>query len=367
VDDDNVGVQVLESSRLEQWASGWDALVEQLPLPSPFLRSWWLEATAGSRPRFVLVAAGEVLLGGVALDEDRRFGVPLLRFMGTGPLSPDHLDLVARRGHEATVVQAVASWLRRPGWRILDLEGVVTNSRLRSALPGRVREQLLDVAPWTPLPDNPADFLATRSANFRANLRKATRRLDADGVTHRVTRAGDVEAALVTLRRLHSLQWGQRSQFVGSFERFAAASRAGTSRGEALFHELVAGETVIATVSCFEVAGRSSLYQSGRLVDRRWRNSTTVLLARVVEDACQRGLTEVDFLRGSESYKHNFATQERTLLRLRAAKGIGARLALAGLIGRERTRQLAGQVVRRIGAALPGLSLRRGGPGPPPS
>jgi CelD/BcsL family acetyltransferase involved in cellulose biosynthesis len=362
---DHLDVRILVRPGLEQWAGQWDTLVEQLPLPSPFLRSWWLEATAGPRPRFVLVVDADVLLGGLALDEDRRFGVPLLRLMGTGPLCPDHLDLIARRGHEATVVRAIASWLGRPGWRVLDLEGVVADSRLRAALPGRVREQFLDVAPWTPLPDDPADLLASRSANFRANLRKASRRLEADGVTHRT--AGDVEAALESLRRLHGRQWGERSQFLASFERFAVASRAGAGRGEALFHELVAGDTVIATVSCFEVAGRSSLYQSGRLVDRRWRNSTTVLLARVVEDACQRGLTEADFLRGAEPYKHNFATHERHLVRLRAAKGLGGRLGLAGLIGREQARRRAGRLARRISAAWPGLSLRRGGPGPPPS
>jgi CelD/BcsL family acetyltransferase involved in cellulose biosynthesis len=359
MDDDHVGVRVLQRSRLEQWASEWDALVEQLPLPSPFLRSWWLEATAGPRPGFVLVVAGDVLLGGLALEEDRRFGIPLLRVMGAGPLCPDHLDLVARRGHEATVVDAIAGWLRRPGSRVLDLEGVVIDSRLRLALPGPVREELVDVAPWTPLPDDPGDFLATRSANFRANLRKAFRRFAADGVTHRVARQGDIETALESLRRLHSSQWGQRSRFLASFERFAAASRAGAGRGELRFHELVAGETVIASVNCFEVAGRASLYQSGRLVDRRWSNSTTVLLARVIEDACQRGLTEADFLRGNEAYKRNFAQHERSLLRLRAAKGIGGRLALAGLVGYERTRRRAGQLTRRLGAALPGLSEQR--------
>jgi CelD/BcsL family acetyltransferase involved in cellulose biosynthesis len=362
---DHLDERIVVRPRLEQWAGQWDMLVEQLPLPSPFLRSWWLEATAGPRPRFVLVVAADLLLGGLALDEDRRSGVRLLRLMGTGPLCPDHLDLVTRRGHEATVVRAIASWLGRPGWRVLDLEGVVADSRLRAALPGRVREQFLDVAPWTPLPDDPADLLASRSANFRANLRKATRRLEADGVTHRTT--GDVEAALESLRRLHGRQWGERSQFLASFERFAVASRAGAGRGEALFHELVAGDTVIATVSCFEVAGRSSLYQSGRLVDHHRRNSTTVLLAKVVEDACQRGLTEVDFLRGAEPYKHNFAMHERRLLRLRAAKGVGGRRALAGLIGREQARRQAGRLARRIAAALPGFSLRRGGPGPPRS
>jgi CelD/BcsL family acetyltransferase involved in cellulose biosynthesis len=209
--DDLAGIRVLVRPDLGQWAGDWDALVDRLPVPSPFLRSWWLEATAGPRPRFVLVAQEDVLLGGLALEEDRWLGVPLLRVMGAGALCPDHLDLVARTGREATVIGAMAAWLRYPGSRIIDLESVTTDSRIRAALPGRVHEQLVDVAPWTPLPADPAEFLATRSANFRANLRKASRRLDEEGITHRVRREGDeVETALESLRQLHGAQWGQR-------------------------------------------------------------------------------------------------------------------------------------------------------------
>jgi len=83
---------------------------------------------------------------------------------------------------------------------------------------------------------------------------------------------------------------------------------------------------VVATVTAFEVAGRVSLYQSARLTDRRWRDATTVLLAAIIDDACARGFSEVDFLRGDEPYKGRFAPNHREMLRLVAGKGVVGRL-----------------------------------------
>lgn len=100
----------------------WDALVDASPLPSPFLRSWWLEAGAGPEPRFVLVMDGDALVGGLALEEDRVLGVPRLREMGP-LLGADHLDLVAAPGRADQVVGALADWFasRRP--LLVDLVG----------------------------------------------------------------------------------------------------------------------------------------------------------------------------------------------------------------------------------------------------
>src|SRR4051794_36422671 len=102
--DDRSTVRVLVQPRLGPWATAWDKLVEQLPVPSPFVRSWWLEATAGPQPRFVLVTDGHALLGGIALQEERWLGMPYLAVMGAGVLCPDHLDLVAAWDREDDVV-----------------------------------------------------------------------------------------------------------------------------------------------------------------------------------------------------------------------------------------------------------------------
>ncbi len=344
--------RVVVRTRLGPHEAAWDALVERLPLPSPFLRSWWLQHAAGPNPRFLLVLEGDALLGGLALEEGRWLGVPRLRMMGAGALCPDHLDIVALPGRGKDVLGAVAAWLCRPGPRLLDLEGVAAGARVAAALPGRVRREVVDVAPWTPLPGDFEDWLRGRSRNFRANLRKAANRLGREGATYRVARGDQMAAALAALRQLHAARWGTRSRFLAAYERFAAAGRVGAARGELAVHELVAGDTVVAAMGCFEVAGRLSFYQSGWVPAHRWRNASTLLLARVVEDACRRGCTEIDLLRGNEPYKQGFATAVRELLRLRAAHGAAGRAALAALVLAGRARRLAGRALAgRRGAA----------------
>ena len=129
-----------------------------------------------------------------------------------------------------------------------------------------------------------------------------------------------------------------------SFHRFAAACRLGAQFDEVAVHELAVGETVIAIMASFEVAGRVSLYQTARLTEFRWRDATTVLLNAAIADACARGFTEVDFLRGEEAYKRNFAPERRELLRLRTANGWAGRVALA----METTARKAKRVAARL-------------------
>ena len=349
------GARVVVQARLGPHAAAWDGLVERSRLPSPFLRSWWLEHTAGPNPRFVLVLHHGGLLGGLALQEDRWLGVRRVRVMGAGPLCPDHLDAVALPSHEEEVLAALASWLGRPGSRLLDLEGMAAPARVAAALPGRVRQEVIDVAPWAPLPSDPGQWLTDRSRNFRSNVRKAVNRFEREAATYRVTRGASVEGALGTLRRLHAARWGGRSRFLAAYVRFAAAGRVGAARGEFVFHELVAADAVVAAMGCFEVAGRMSLYQSGWLPAHRWRNASTLLLTRAIEDACRRGLTEVDLLRGDEPYKRSFAPAARQLLRLQAAHGWAGRLALALLVLGRRSRRLAGRTRGLARTRLPHL------------
>jgi CelD/BcsL family acetyltransferase involved in cellulose biosynthesis len=322
-------VSLLAVGDLDRWDRQWDQLVDLSPVPSPFMRSWWLRGVRGPRPRFLLITDDDHLVGGLALDERRRLGLPYLTMMGAGLLCPDHLDLLACPGHEDAVVGAVRSWLRRPGPRLLDLDGVQGGARLVAALPGQVRSEPQAGAPWAGLPGDPDSYLAARPATLRKTLRRASARFTAEGVSHRVNRGPSVDRSLEILRRLHEAQWGDRSRFLPVFQRFAAACRLGAKAGEVAVHELGAGETVIAIMVSFEVAGRVSLYQSARLTDFRWRDATIALLSAIIADACERGFAEVDFLRGTEAYKKNFAPERRELLRLRTASGWAGRAALA--------------------------------------
>jgi hypothetical protein len=277
----------------------------------------------------------------VALDEKRRLGLQFLTMMGAGPLCPDHLDLVSDPGHEHVVIAGISAWLRRPGTRLLGLEGIYPGSRLIDALPAPVHRELLTVAPWAPLAADPQAYLAARPAGFRKTLRRASSRLAAEGATHRINRGPSAIRSLDTLRQLHSAQWGDRSRFLPSFDRFAAGCRLGAEVDEVVVHELAAGEAVIAIMVTFEVAGRVSLYQSARLTDFRWRDATTVLLTAIISDACNRGFAEVDFLRGDEAYKNNFAPERRELLRLRATTSRPGRALLTAETAARKAKHLA--------------------------
>jgi CelD/BcsL family acetyltransferase involved in cellulose biosynthesis len=246
--------------------------------------------------------------------------------MGDGALCPDHLDLLAAPGDEATVVVLLGEWLGRPGGRLFDLRGIRAESRLIDALPGRVRREPMAAAPYAPLPDSAEAFRATLPSEFRRNLRKSAGRLATEGVGYRMIRGPAVLARLDTLHDLHQSQWGSRSQFLPVFDRFVAGCAGGAAVDEVVVHELVADDLVVAIVLAFEVAGRVSLYQSARRTDPRWRDATTVLLAAIIDDACARGFTEVDFLRDDEPYKGRFTSQHREMFTLVAGTGVVGRL-----------------------------------------
>jgi CelD/BcsL family acetyltransferase involved in cellulose biosynthesis len=321
------GTRLLVLPDLDGWEKQWDGLVDRAPLPSPFLRSWWLRGAGGTGRRFLLVVTGDCLRGGLALEEGRRLGMGLLRMMGGGRLCPDHLDLLAAPGHEDVTLDLVRGWLGRPGGRLLDLQGVRAGSRLVEALPGKAHCEPGAIAPWAPLPEEAGAYLAGLPSGFRRTVRRASTRLAAQGAEHRTRRGPSAIRSLPSLRALHEAQWGARSGFLSDFDRFAAGFRLGAEADEAVVHELIAGEAVIATVAAFEVAGRVSLYQSARMVDSRWRDAMSVLLVAVIGDACDRGFTEVDFLRGEEPYKARLAPARRKMFRLLAGHGRAARVA----------------------------------------
>ena len=345
VTEDPTGMRVSVTSDLGAYADAWDSLVESLPIPSPFLRSWWLDTAAGARPCIVLALQRDRLVGGLALERDRHLGFERLRLLGAGALCPDHLDAVAAPEMRAEVAAVLGAWLTRRGDRLLDLDGVVSGSLVAAALPHRFGCERSAVAPWVALSSR---YLERRSPALRRVVHQTERRLVRETGSCIVERLDDVELALRVLHRLHAQRWGMASSFLGDFDRFAAVCRAAAARGEVIFDVLRAGDEPGAIVVTFEVAGRLSYYQSGRIPARRWRGAGIVLLARVIDDAGRRGLRDADLLRGDEAYKTLFADERRELWRLRCAVGSRARVALQIDLAVERGRRLAGRTRRRL-------------------
>ena len=317
-------MEVSEAAELGAIAPEWDALVDSMPLPSPFLRSWWLSHVAVGEPVFLLVRDGGSIVGGAAFQRTTRHGCEWLEMLGDGQLSPDHLDLVAAPGSVTAVQAAVRNWLGRPGSRVLDFVGLVEQSWLGAATPGFGTNRVHAVAPYVVLPATFAEYLGTRHGKLRSTVTRTGKRLTAAGVTTRVRPSSEVDAGLEDLRRLHDERWGERSGFLAGWQGFADAVRGAALVGEATFTELVTADgAAIATELEFLVGGRASFYQAGRLGDHEYRGSGSVLKAAVIEAAIDAGVREFDLLRGDEPYKTEWAVSRRRLYRVR--HGVGPR------------------------------------------
>lgn len=323
---------------LGPWAPQWDRLVELAPLPSPFLRSWWLGAVAVGEPRFVLATRGDELKGGAAFQVSVRAGCEWVEMLGDGPLEPDHLDLVSEPCEIGRVNAAVRGWLGRPGSRVIDLVGLTESSWLASATPGRGSTTVVAPAPYLRLPGSYSEFLAGLEGRLRSTITRTRKRLDKAGYTVRVRPPGEWEGALSELRRLHDDRWGDASGFMAGWDQFVAAVRAGVPTGEIRFTELVDPDgEVVATEVDIVVAGRASFYQAGRLDRHDLRGSGSALKGAIVEQLIAEGVREYDLLRGGEPYKDQWATGERRLIRVR--RGVGPR-GLALVAAAEANRQL---------------------------
>lgn len=327
--------------QLGPFARQWDELVAGMALPSPFLRSWWLEGTAGRRPRFVLLHEGGQLAGGVALEVAAGLpGVPLYRVMGAGPLCPDHLDVVCAPSAVGEVTAALREWACRPGHRAFDLTGVAEDAALPGILPTPVETTTIDVAPYLEIDRPIEELLRGRPGGLASQVARQRRRLERAGAQYRVVGDEDAARALDDLRRLHEMRWADRSGFLAGWPSFERAALGGIASGDMILHELVVDGQPIAVEAWFHVAGRVSYYQGGRDTDKRWDGSGNVVKLEVVERAGGR-VREVDFLRGDEGYKRQWTDDRRLVLRCRAGTGAGGRAVLAAMTVARRAKAIA--------------------------
>jgi len=302
-------------------ADEWDRLVASATIPTPFARSWWLEALSGPRTQIVHVTDGAELIGGLALQSERILGIELVRLAGHA-LVPDHCDLLARPGYEAIVVRALAEWFARPGQRRIALEGLAEHAALLSALPAAVATSALDIAPYQRLPADFASYLSTRHRTLRKNISRYRRKMVDLGLRHHVFTPDEAEFGLAELHRLHSVSFGATSTFLPQFDVFARAAKRGIQKGEVVLHAALDGDRAVAVEVVFEVAGRVSTYQTGRDTgDPRTSITGTALLSHAIEGAIERGCREFDMLRGSQDYKRAWADDVRDVVAAVATSG----------------------------------------------
>lgn len=314
-------VKLRQLSTLGELRASWDDLVDRSPLPSPFLKSWWVDNAAGGDPA-ILTCYGDdgLLVGGAAFEVDQvtlgPLRVPRVRVLGQGQLAPDHIDVLAGPEHRADVLTAVCRWLRS-GNRIVDLDGLSNNCELpwllNAPLLNRQDAPYLDLASTDPVAELPG--------RLRSTIKRTSKRLARNGFEPRMVPPAETDRALDTLLLLHDHRWQDDSSWNAADSTLRRTLLAGLRCGGAIIHEITDSRQVIASEIELLAGRRVAFYQAGRLTDQEFRGSGSALKAEVLRWTVREGMTEFDLLRGNDGYKDDWSNARREVRRVRTGYG----------------------------------------------
>jgi CelD/BcsL family acetyltransferase involved in cellulose biosynthesis len=330
-----------DPARLASLRDEWRALFDSAQAPSPFL-SWewlhtWQRRFASRRAVWILEARdGERRLAGVLALHARPsiVGVRRWALLGNGITGADGVDVLARADVAPAVRVEIARALAAgaSAWDVVDLEdlpcGTPTVAALRAAMTAKgIRTQVERgwICPGFAVRGSFEDHLAKirRRETYGRRVRWLQRQ---PGFRIEVaTGVDEAGPAMEDFLRLHRLRWAAEGGSGGippgnveDFHREVGPLLA--ERGWLRMYRLFVGRDAIAAVYGIEVGKRFFYYQSG--YDPAWspRSPGVVLVGKTVEDAYARGLTDYDFLRGTEPYKMDWASDRRETwtVRLRA-------------------------------------------------
>jgi CelD/BcsL family acetyltransferase involved in cellulose biosynthesis len=308
--------------------------------------TWWRHFGASRQLRLTAWRTPEGrLLALVPLYSWRRRPVHMLRFVGHGP--GDQLGPVASAADLSGAQRALHAELAEAGSALFLGEHRPADEGWVQALGARPLART--GAPVIRFGGRTWDeLLASRSANFRQQVRRRERALaKSHEVRFRLTTdAAALPADLDLLFSLHAERWGEASPFAGSARAFHEdfARHALEQGWLRLWIAELDGDAAAAWYG-FRFAGRESYYQAGWRA--RWSRSSvaTVLLAHTIREACGDGMSEYRFLQGDEPYKYRFTDDDPGLVTVGRARGPLAQAAL-----------LAAGRLRRLGPARAALA-----------
>lgn len=321
--------------------ASWQALGDCCPWTTPFQRpEWlmpWVQHFGPTDPWLLVAHAEDRLVGLVPLFRYQRDASRVLALLGAG--ISDYVDALIAPGWERAVLAAVVAQLeaRRAHWDMCELDDLRLASPLVTLVPGVTRGLQAGVLPvgWTaqlgpcnvcpvlPLPPYRARLAQHVPERHLARFRRYLRRARREGALclQRATEARDVPPLLDGLFRLHGASWQRRGgpgvldgAVMRSFHTEAAAGFA--ARNALALYGLWLDDHLIACLYGFHEGRTMYLYLGGFDPDWSHLNPGTLSVGLAIEDLIQRGMSRLDFLRGSEPHKYWWGAEDRCSVRV---------------------------------------------------
>jgi CelD/BcsL family acetyltransferase involved in cellulose biosynthesis len=340
---------VSDAEALKSLEPGWDDLAtrSRAPYCSPgWALAWWRHmADPRSALRIVVVREGEDVVGLAPFFTLRDFGVARYGLLAADVSFP--VDPLAAPGYERSVANSVVDTVAgtEPKPDLVSLDGTLATTRwaemLAGAWPGgapHVRRVRTLPSPTLVLHGRTyEEWLASKSSNFRQQMKRFRRRLERKGATFRLaTDPTEVERGLRAFLAMHHARWGTKGGSnlakpgLHAMLRSVAARFAGSLRFRLW---LLEADGSIVSAQIFVEAGGDVAYWNGGF-DQAWaaeRPAIQTILA-AVEHAFSVGDRRVSFGGGAHEYKSRFADDgEEDLLEWTTLLPITPRYPLARL------------------------------------
>jgi len=317
----------------------WSELLEnsdanQIFLTCEWQSMWWKAYHPG--PMWVLVVRDDqdgrwLGLAPWFLDTEAD-GTRVIRTIGCVDVT-DYLDIVARRGQEEIVYEALARWLAEHSdeYDVARLCNIPQGSLALTCMPRLAQARglwatvrLQEVCPVVKLPKKFEDYLSVLDKKNRHELRRKLRRATGLVDWYIVGPQHDLNAEMARFLELMAASSGEKAKFLDNPQNrafFELIIPAVAARGWLQLAFLtVRGEAAAAYLN-FEYDNRVLVYNSGLKPDAHGQLSPgIILLARLIEHAIIRGYEEFDFLRGDEAYKYDLGGQNTNIYQLVIAK-----------------------------------------------
>jgi CelD/BcsL family acetyltransferase involved in cellulose biosynthesis len=323
----------------------WNVLLEQSD--AGLFNAWewlypWYRRIGADRELMILAARDErgalVGLMPLCLSKVRAAGRSLRRlsWLGETHVGSDYLDVIARRGMEEQVTRAFIEAIRaaRGEWDVLDLIDLDQDSKtlamIREVFGSELYRHEVTERYTCPFEKFGAgekwdDFLKRTARRDNYLRRKKWLEKQPGYQVEKVTDPGKLAQPMADFFRLHAQRWagdggsqGIKGAGVEAFHRDATQYLG--ERGLLRMYTMRVGAQAVASVYGIVHRGKFIYFQSG--YDPEWRNKSVglVLVGETFKDSLEAGLTEYDFLRGTETYKSDWTTKERKTLAVRVCE-----------------------------------------------
>jgi CelD/BcsL family acetyltransferase involved in cellulose biosynthesis len=261
-------------------------------------------------------------------DDGRR----IVRTIGCVDVT-DYLDIIARRGHEQAVFEALASHVARHADQFDEIKlcNIPEESPALDLAPDVFRDhgfavdvRLQEVCPVVLLPERWEDYVASLDKKNRHELRRKLRRAggSAGGVEWYIVGSDhDLREQLACFLYLMAQSHPDKARFLqdpGNRAFFERVVPLLAERGWLQLAFLTLKGRAAAAYMNFDYGNRILVYNSGHDPHSHDESLSPgiVLLARLIEHAIQQRREAFDFLRGDEPYKYDLGGQNTSVYQM---------------------------------------------------